>query len=111
MEKEITNKELYELITRFAKSTDQKFDLIAGEIVGIHGKIGGIEGEIGGIKEEMRDMKGDIFEMKGELRVIDTRLSRVEALMVTKDYLDDKLSDLQGRMVQMVDRKIALACL
>ncbi len=46
----------------------------------------------------------------GRLDGIDKRLNRVESLMVTKDYLDDKLANLEGRMVQMVDRKIALAC-
>lgn len=30
---------------------------------------------------------------------IDTRLTKVEATMVTKDYLDEKLSDLRGDLV------------
>lgn len=36
---------------------------------------------------------------------IDKRLTKVEALMVTKDYLDDKLSDLRGDLVVLLRKE------
>ncbi len=44
-------------------------------------------------KEEFNKELGVV---KGELNKIDNRLTRVESQMVTKEYLDDKLSDLRG---------------
>lgn len=35
------------------------------------------------------------------------RLSRIESLMVTKDYLDDKLSDLKGDLVIIMRKEDA----
>ncbi len=41
---------------------------------------------------------------------VESRLNKVESTMVTKDYLDEKLSDLRGDLVVLVrkeDRKLA----
>ncbi len=54
------------------------------------------------------DARFDAVDVR--LDKLEGRMGRAEALMVTKDYLDDKLANLEGRTVQMVDRKIALAC-
>lgn len=35
-------------------------------------------------------------KMDSHLDKIDSRLGKAEAIMVTKDYLDEKLSDLRG---------------
>ncbi len=37
----------------------------------------------------------------------DERLTRIEATMVTKDYLDDKLSDLKGDLVVLMRKEDA----
>lgn len=37
----------------------------------------------------------------------DERLDRIEATMVTKDYLDDKLSDLKGDLVVLMRKEDA----
>lgn len=41
----------------------------------------------------------------GRLDGIDGRLTKVEATMVTKDYLDDKLSDLRGDLVVLMRKE------
>lgn len=43
--------------------------------------------------------------VEGRFDAMDTRLTRVEALMVTKDYLDDKLADLKGDLVVLTRRE------
>jgi hypothetical protein len=53
-------------------------DNIMPQLDAIHGEIAGIKGEIGGVK----------------------------AVMVTKDYLDDKLADLRGEFI--TERKAPL---
>ena len=54
-------------------------------------EIGGINQEISGIKEEIGGIKGE--------------LTAIKAVMVTKDYLDDKLADLKGDII-VKQRKI-----
>ena len=89
MEKEITNNEIFDALVRFARDTDARFNAVDARFDAIDVRFNGVDGRCDGIE---------------------TRLRRIESLMVTKDYLDDKLADVEGRMVQMVDRKIALAC-
>jgi len=36
---------------------------------------------------------------------VDARFTKIEALMVTKDYLDDKLADLRGDLVVMTRKE------
>src|SRR3989344_4755544 len=71
-------------VNTFADETHQEFSNIKGEISGIKGEISGIKGEISGIK-------GEIISIK--------------ATMVTKDYLDEKMSDLRGDLVVMMRKE------
>ena len=34
--------------------------------------------------------------------MVDKRLTRIESIMVTKDYLDDKLADLKGDVIAVI---------
>ncbi len=48
----------------------------------------------------------DRFErLESKVDGIDTRLTKVESQMVTKEYLDDKLADLRGDLVIMVRKE------
>src|SRR3989338_3933897 len=49
--------------------------------------------------EMMRDEGVTKREFHEEMGGIKSRLDKVEALMVTKDYLDDKLADLKGDII------------
>ncbi|MBT6253882.1 hypothetical protein HOI83_01465 [Candidatus Uhrbacteria bacterium] len=96
MEEKISNKDIFSVLVKFAKSTEDRFD-------GIDRRLDGIDGRLDGI-----DIRLDRID--GRADGVDGRLSRIESQMVTKSYLDDKLADLRGDLVQMVDRKIAIAC-
>ena len=69
--------EVLEAVNFFADKTERRFDYLEGEISGIKGEISGINGEIKGIKE----------------------------IIVTKDYLDEKMSDLRGDLVVMMRKE------
>ena len=37
-----------------------------------------------------------------KFEMVDKRLTRIESIMVTKDYLDDKLADLKGDVIAVI---------
>ena len=50
--------------------------------------------------------KNEILEAIGEFsNRVDERFEKIESTMVTKDYLDDKLSDLRGDLVVLVRKE------
>ena len=81
MEKEPTTQDILEAINAFSTATEKRFD-------GIDKRFDGIDKRFDGI---------------------DKRLTKAESLMVTKDYLDEKLSDLRGDLVVLMrkeDKKV-----
>ena len=80
--------EVLSTIINFADKTEERFDNLENDISDMKGEISGMKGEISGMKGEISGMKGEIGQIK--------------ATMVTKDYLDDKLSDLRGDLVVML---------
>ena len=52
-------------------------------------------------KHEMYGFKEEMFVFKDKT---EGRLTKIEALMVTKDYLDRKLFELRGDLVMMIRR-------
>jgi predicted nucleic acid-binding Zn-ribbon protein len=68
-------------------------------------EVGGLKEEVGGLKEEVGGLKEEVGSLKEQVTGIDIRLTRVEALMVTKDYLDDKLADLKGDLTVLMRKE------
>lgn len=79
------------------------------------------------ILQELKKLSSDVSDIKGSqqvliesvqelssdtdarFRLMDNRLTRVESrmsLMVTKDYLDDKLADQYSKIIQHTDKRI-----
>jgi archaellum component FlaC len=79
MPEDTSKQEILEAINSFSQHMD-------AEIGGIKTEIGGIKTEIGGIK---------------------TEITRIQATMVTKDYLDEKLFDMKGDIVSIVRKEDA----
>ena len=77
MEKEATNNEILEAINNFSTSIDGKISNIDGKISNMDGKISNMQSEIGWIKSNM----------------------------TTKDFLDEKLSDLRGDLVVLMRKE------
>lgn len=76
-EKEITNQDLFDLIKSGFDSNDERFE----------------------------SMDKRFESMDKRFDAMDKRLTRVESLMVTKDYLDDKLADLKGDLVVLTRKE------
>lgn len=118
MSQTATIQDVLEAVNTFATHVDGQFiELkqetveIKGDISGIKGEIFGIKAEISGMKEAMSEMKADIAQLKIKVieidalvTEIDTRLQSVESNMVTKDYLDQKISGLRTDTLLMAQR-------
>ncbi len=81
--------------------------------------IGDVKREVSDVKREVNDIKNTIDEvltvicvfsqeMENRLGKVDQKFDRVEAeivtikaTMVTKEYLDDKLADMRGNLVEL----------
>jgi len=91
-----------ELRQAMAQSEDRILSAMANYAERMEGRMSGVEGRLDGVEQRL-----DGVEQR--LGGIDGRLTRVEATMVTKEYLDEKLYDLRGDMVIMtrkVDTKV-----
>jgi uncharacterized coiled-coil DUF342 family protein len=61
---------------------------------------------IGLLADQMQEMRFEIGDVKSSVDRLDTRVTRIEATMVTKDYLDDKLANLHSDIVKFVKRRV-----
>ncbi|MEN9558192.1 MAG: hypothetical protein RL141_561 [Candidatus Parcubacteria bacterium] len=103
MKQEPTTQDILDALQVFSSHVDEQFGKVNEEIASI-------KGDITGIKGEMTGMKGEASSMKGEMAGIKQELVAMRSVMVTKDYLDDKMADLRGDLVTLVrkeDRKLA----
>lgn len=50
-------------------------------------------------------VEGRLDRVEGRLDRVEDRLDYLESTVVTKDYLDDKLADLHGKLVTLVRRE------
>lgn len=66
-------------------------DNITPQFEGIYKRLDGVDGRLGGVE--------------GRLDGVDGRLGRIEATMVTKSYLDDKLADLEGNLISKLRKE------
>ena len=56
-------------------------------------------------KDEFNGLKGDFNDFKGEFKDLKSKVVKIESLMVTKDYLDEKMADLRGDLVVMMRKE------
>lgn len=90
--------EILEAISTFSDHVDQKFDQIDRHFEQVDQRFEQVDQRF-----EQIDQRLDRID--GRLDKSDGRLDRIEATMVTKDYLDDKLADLRGDLI-MNDRRL-----
>jgi chromosome segregation ATPase len=83
--------EILEAISAFAEQVDVRFDSIERRLAGHDAKFTNLESRMGGLESRMGGL--------------DSRLNRIEATMVTKSYLDDKLGDLKGDLISLLRKE------
>ena len=77
MEKETSKNEILEAINEFSNRVDDKFDKVDERFDKVDKRFDNLEGRVG----------------------------KIEATMVTKDYLDEKLADLRGDLVVLMRKE------
>jgi len=77
--------DILEVINEFSDRVDERFNRIEGDIVGVKLEIIGIKSDIVGVNSEIVGIK-----------------STINTQVVTKDYLDQKISELRGNSIESV---------
>ncbi|NQV12215.1 hypothetical protein HQ524_02540 [Candidatus Uhrbacteria bacterium] len=95
MAEEITTREIFDTLVGFAKSTEENFVIV--------------KADISDLKTDVGVLKTDVAVLKISVEKLETNVTRIDSQMVTKHYLDDKLANLRGELIQIIDRKIQLA--
>ena len=70
---------------------------------------GMIQNQFGEVTKQFGEVGKQFGEVNSRLDKVESRLGKVESNMLTKDYLDEKLSDLRGDLVVLTrkeDRKV-----
>jgi polyhydroxyalkanoate synthesis regulator phasin len=96
MNEEPTIRDVLDAMQTFSSSVDERFT--------------GLEKDVAGLKTDVTGLKTDVAGLKTDVAGLKTNVATIKATMVTKEYLDDKLSDLRGDLVALVrkgDRKLA----
>ncbi len=87
--------EVLEAIHALASHMDVRFEALEAEM----------KSEIGTLKSDVGSLKSDVGTLKSDVGSLKKDVASMKALMVTKDYLDDKLGDLRGDMVLMMRKE------
>lgn len=75
----------------------------------IEGDISSLKSDVGSLKDDVGSLKGDMSSLKTDMSSLKSEVIAMKALMVTKDYLDDKLADLRGDILTVIrkeDRRV-----
>ncbi|MDD5032408.1 MAG: hypothetical protein PHR36_05240 [Patescibacteria group bacterium] len=84
MENNVSKNEILEAINDFSSRVDERFDKLEGKVDKLEGKVDKLEGKVDGFEG---------------------RVGKIEATMVTKDYLDEKMADLRGDLVVLMRKE------
>jgi|CXWL01.1.fsa_nt_gi predicted nuclease with TOPRIM domain len=82
---------------------DDVLDAVNKGFSGMQAQFEGLRGEFYGLRGEFGVLRGEFEGLSGKFDGLDRRLTRVETLMVTKDYLDEKLAPIRGKINVLVD--------
>jgi hypothetical protein len=97
MKKEPTNQDILDVLQSFAGSVDDRFAKI--------------DKKFEQIDKRFEQIDASFEQIDSRFVQIDKRFDRIEATMVTKEYLDDKLFEVRGEIVNLgrkQDRKMEI---
>lgn len=105
MSDDITHKEILDAVNAFSTSMDQNFQNLKGEVGDLKEEFKDLKGEVGDLKGDVGNLKGDVAGLKGDVQNLQEEVGIIKSTMVTKDYLDEKLTDLRGDLVVLVRKE------
>lgn len=95
MEYEPTNSDILEALQEFAGDVDGQFQEVRNEI-------GGLKMEMGGMNARLTRVEAAMVTKEYLKEYVDSRFSGLETKIVTKGYLDEKFGAIKGDMVRFV---------
>ena len=98
-------KQIGELLdTKLDTKLDEKLDTRLGEVLeAVNKGFSGVQEQIHGVSQDVAGLKQDVAGLKQSVDGLDRRVTKIEATMVTKSYLDDKLAPINGKINSLVD--------
>ncbi|EKD78422.1 MAG: hypothetical protein ACD_41C00348G0005 [uncultured bacterium] len=64
-----------------------------------------ITADVYDLKQDMRAVKQDVGGLKQDVKTLQNDVATIKGTMVTKVYLDEKMSDLRGDMTMLVRKE------
>ena len=85
---------------------DMKTDIVdmKTDISGLKTDVGNMKTDISGLKTDVGNMKTDISGLKTDVTGLKADVIDIRSKMVTKDYLDERLHELENNVLVEVDR-------
>ena len=74
------------------------------DISGLKTDVGNMKTDISGLKTDVGNMKTDISGLKTDVTGLKADVIDIRSTMVTKDYLDERLHELENNVLVEVDR-------
>ena len=76
----------------------QGFDQVDRRFEGVDKRLDNLENDVHDLKIDVSSLKTDVNYLKGEV-------NHIKNQMVTKDYLDEKLFDLKGELIELIRKQ------
>lgn len=75
------------------------------DVSGLKADVSELKIDVSGLKADVSGLKAEIDEMKQDISSNRNDMQSIKSTMVTKDYLDEKISDLRGDLVVMIRKE------
>ena len=72
--------------------------MVKGGFDAVDHRLGSVEHRLGSVEHRLDKIEDEIVDMKSEM-------TSMKAVMVTKEYLDDKLADLRGDILTVIRKE------
>ena|SRR3989338_4446032 len=101
---------ILEAIGHFSDKTEERFDAVDKRFEGVDKRFDAVDKRFDAVDKRFEGVDKRFEGVDKRFEGVEKRLDRIESNMVTKDYLDDKLSDLHGDLTVLIrkeDHKLA----
>ena len=110
---DVSNQEIFHAIQKISEDVGSlKSDVgsLKTDVGSLKSELGSMSFDLGSLKESQATLIEAVQEFSSDtdarFRLMDSRLTRVESRMVTKDYLDAKLASLKSDLRQDTAKQI-----
>lgn len=95
MNKDISNQDILEAINSFSSHMDTR-------LTGIEGRVGSLEVAVGSLEVTVGSLEVAVHSLQQRVTDLEQTVTGVKANMVTKEYLDDKMADAHGDIMDVL---------